>query len=254
MKVSAPTRRALAVACTTVAVVGGTASAASALVGPAPRNTSRPVVVGSLVQGASVIANNGRWTGTPAPTFTYQWRRCQATCVAIPGATERTYPLTAADVSHRMQVTVRGTNVFGSTAANSALSGVVQSAFRVPGKPQKPGRPKRLRSRIVITGRLTDTGARFTSVALRASRGARVAVRCRGKGCPYRRASRKLRVRRVRLHSLERSLPAGAVIELRITKRGLTGRFTRVRIRRNRIPTRIDRCLKPGARKPSRCR
>lgn len=253
-------RKVLAVAYGAIALLGAGAGAATALVPPpppnpaAPTNTSPPVIRGSLVQGAVLTADPGRFTGTPAPTFTYRWLRCQASCVPIPGATQRSYRLTAAEVSRRVQVEVTGSNTFGRDTALSARSGLVRSAFRVPATNEKPQRPGRLRSRIVIKGRLTDAGARFTSVAVRASRGARVGIRCRGKGCPYKRASRRFRVRTIRLHSLERSLRAGVVLELRITKRNLVGRFTRVRIRRDRIPKRLDRCLKPGARKPSRCR
>lgn len=260
MRRPAGTLKALVVAGATAAVVAGSAGAAAAVVAPtspaAPVNTSRPTVKGTLVQGAVLTAVTGSWTGTPPPQYSYRWLRCQTSCVAIPGATGRTYRLTAADVSRRMQVIVTAANLLGSTSAGSARTGLVRSAFRDPGATEKPpsGKARRLRSRIVIKGRLVDAGASFTSVAVRASRGARVAVRCRGKGCPYGRASRKLRVKRIRLHSLERSLPAGVVLELRVTKRGLIGRYTRVRIRRGRVPRRIDRCLKPGARKPSRCR
>lgn len=251
-------RSLLATGCCATVLLGAGAGAAAAVnvpsSPPAPKNTSAPVIRGSLVQGAVLTADPGRWTGTPAPTFTYRWLRCQTSCAPIPGATMRTYRLTAPDVSRRVRVQVTGTNMFGRATAASARSALVRSAFRVPAANEKSPRPGRLRSRIVIKGRLTDLGARFTSVALRASRGARVAIRCRGEDCPYKRASRRLRVRRIRLRSLERPLGAGTVVELRITKPELVGRFTRIRIRRDRTPRRLDRCLKPGAKKPSRCR
>jgi hypothetical protein len=104
-----------------------------------------------------------------------------------------------------------------------------------------------------LTLRLTRRGARITYFAVSAPRGARVTVRCRGRGCPYRRRRKEARGDWTRFRSLQRRLVAGAVIRVFVTKPGTIGKYTRFRIRRRRPPTRVDRCLRPGRRSPIRC-
>ena len=61
--------------------------------------------------GADADADPGTWTGNPAPTFTYQWQRCDtagANCVDIASATAQTYQLVAADVGATVRVNVTG--------------------------------------------------------------------------------------------------------------------------------------------------
>jgi hypothetical protein len=84
-------------------------------------------------------------------------------------------------------------------------------------------------------------------------------VRCRGRSCPFRsfarkaeaqaRAARMVRIRRFGRHLLR----PGTVIEIRVTKRGEIGKFTRFLIRKGKPPKRTDRCLPPGAKRPKRC-
>jgi hypothetical protein len=50
-----------------------------------------------------------------------------------------------------------------------------------------------------------------------------------------------------------RLLRPGAYIQIYVTKRGAIGKYTRVRIRRGRPPSRVDRCLLPGSTRPARC-
>lgn len=50
-----------------------------------------------------------------------------------------------------------------------------------------------------------------------------------------------------------RVLRPGAVVRISITKRGAIGKYTRLRIRKGRPPSRIDRCLLPGGTRPVRC-
>ncbi len=106
----------------TEVITGGT--------GSPPVNTVAPVISGVPVQGQVLSVSNGTWTGSPAPSFAYQWQRCDgvgANCVAIGSATGSSYTLAAADVGHTVVATVTGTNTAGSSAASSAPSGLVSA-------------------------------------------------------------------------------------------------------------------------------
>ena len=102
-----------------------------------------------------------------------------------------------------------------------------------------------------IKGRLTLTGARVTLLAVRAPRGGRIAVACRGRDCPLRRFSEASGVRRLR--RFERSLRAGTRLQITVTKPGYVGKVTVIVIRRHAAPWRSDRCLEPGATRTVRC-
>ncbi len=114
---------------------GGSASATSAAtsaIDPAPPvNTALPSISGSVIDGATVTASNGSWTGTPAITYSYQWRRCDASggaCADIAGATNATHDVAPADVGHALRVVVTATNVAGSGSATSAATSPVDPA------------------------------------------------------------------------------------------------------------------------------
>lgn len=105
-----------------------------------------------------------------------------------------------------------------------------------------------------LAGRITDDGARVGLLAVRGPVCARVAVRCEGrrKGCP-RRQTKFLGRRPVAFPRFHRALGAGAKLTIRVTKDDLIGKITRFIVREDRAPRRIDRCLRPGARRGSVC-
>lgn len=82
----------------------------------APVNTVAPVASGTVTIGGSLSTTNGTWTGTPAPTFTYQWRRDG---VSIGGATASSYTPVAADIGPAIDCLVTATNAAGSASADS---------------------------------------------------------------------------------------------------------------------------------------
>ena len=105
--------------------VSAVSAASQAVVGP-PANTALPTISGTVAQGQTLTAAPGTWTGSP--TFTYQWRRCDATggaCVDVAGATGQTYLLGAADLGTTIRVAVTGTNAAGSASAVSAQTTAV---------------------------------------------------------------------------------------------------------------------------------
>jgi hypothetical protein len=101
-----------------------------------------------------------------------------------------------------------------------------------------------------IRGRLTATGARVTLLTVRATRGARITARCRGRTCPVRRVAVAAPTR---LRAFERHLRANTRLEITVRKRDHIGKWTIIKIRRGSPPRRSDRCLYPGVRRPVRC-
>ena len=110
----------------------GSASATSAqssvVTAIPPANTALPTISGTGVDGQTLTAANGSWSGSPTITYGYQWRRCDAaggSCVNIGGATSSTYSLVGADVGSTIRVVVTGTNGGGSASATSAQTGTI---------------------------------------------------------------------------------------------------------------------------------
>jgi hypothetical protein len=90
------------------------------------KNTSPPTISGSTVDGATLTANPGSWTGKGSISFAYQWQRCDTSgnaCQNVGGATGTTYGLGPADVGSTMRVVVTGTDADGPNGASSATSG-----------------------------------------------------------------------------------------------------------------------------------
>jgi hypothetical protein len=209
-------------------------------------------------------------------------------CRSIAGATATAYTVTEADLGSRLRVLLVVRNEDGWSWALSAESAKVgptpgpqpspspgplvapspspspsPSPAPAPAVPApervdvldeaaaQPPRMMRPAPLVRIRGRLTRSGARITLLTVLAPRGARITVRCIGRGCPVRRIARTASV--TRLTRFERSLPAGTRLIVTVTKRRRIGKHTTIAIRRGKAPTRRDRCLMPGARKPVAC-
>ena len=117
---------------------GGSTPAASApttSIASLPVNTALPTLSGSAADGQTLSTTNGSWSGTPTPTYTYQWQRCSntsSTCSGgtwanISGATRSTYATQDADTSFALNVVVTATNVAGSASATSSASTPITS-------------------------------------------------------------------------------------------------------------------------------
>src|SRR5439155_8359792 len=90
--------------------------------------TAAPTISGTATQGQTLNASSGSWSGYPAPTYAYQWNRCDqggSNCSQIGSATSSTYTLTSNDVASTITVTVTATNSSGSAQASSAATSVV---------------------------------------------------------------------------------------------------------------------------------
>jgi hypothetical protein len=257
---------------------------------PAPAalaNLAPPSVFGSPAVGHTLAAFPGLWSSGQAIDFLYQWRRCpvQGSCADIAGASQPAYEVGLDDVGNHLRVRVIAVSGDQEEARESPLTAVVRpdevaspgvspeastperesGAFSEPGPattmPPLPAPPPRAQGHrlmspfpiIRIRGRFSVRSTRFTLVTVRASRRARLAVSCR-RGCSFRR--RDLRASPgglTRLRGLERRLPPGARIVLRVTQPGRIGKYTRIDVRGGRPPARRDACLMPGGARPVRC-
>jgi hypothetical protein len=88
--------------------------------------------------------------------------------------------------------------------------------------------------------------------------GARVTVRCRGRRCPLKSASRVAVSRppeasSVEFRAFERFLRFGVTLEILVSKPGEIGKYTRFELRRGKLPTRVDMCLDQAGVKPLLC-
>jgi hypothetical protein len=222
-----------------------------------PNATAPPTMSGTAREGERLTRSSyGSWTDPSPSSYSVQWLRCNsagAACVAIAGASDDGYGVAAADVGHRIRLRVIATGPYGS---GSALSAATSAIGKRPAARAKPKKPKRLSPfpRIVVAGSLSSAGAIFRRVTVKGPRNVTVRVRCRGHGCPYRSRSYRMRTRKLRVRSLERRFSSGVMIEVRVVKKGRVGKYTRIRIRRGRIPSRVDRCLNPGSSRPRKCK
>lgn len=106
---------------------GSTAEPSNA-VGPitpplsAPANTSAPFISGNPIVGQQLSCSQGVWSGNPAPTFAYQWKKDN---VDISGSTASTYTPVTEDIGAMITCAVTATNSEGSVAATSNAVGPV---------------------------------------------------------------------------------------------------------------------------------
>ena len=120
-----------------------------------------------------------------------------------------------------------------------------------PGAPTGAAAPRYLRPFPIVRvkGRIAARGAKVTLLRVRAPARARVDVRCARRGCGvHRRFTGSRRIRR-----LERVLPAGTRITVRISRPARIGKYVRLRIRDGAPPRRRDACLLAGDPKPRAC-
>ncbi len=117
---------------------------------------------------------------------------------------------------------------------------------------------------IRITGRVTRVGAKIRRLTALAPIGAKVTVRCSGRGCPFKKSSRiarppkksssKATVALVRFRRMERRLlRGGTTVAVSVTRAGWVGKYTRWTIRKSKPPKRRDLCLPPGTSTPVTC-
>jgi hypothetical protein len=249
--------------------------------------TQPPTISGDPAPGAELTASRGDWTPSNA-TPSYDWLRCNATgaaCAGITGACGQRYTVRKADEGHTLRVRLTVTEASGDAASTESqpTSVVEPTIYPIPGEtepdtcikvtPTGPGQgtftsgtqtgggsePSPDTSLafidpfpvIRISGRFRGRRTTLTRVTVRAPKGTRIRINCKGRGCPYKR--RAIAVRLLRIRALQRVYRPRATIELRVTEPGKIGKYTRLRTRRGKAPVRLDRCLMPGRTRPVRC-
>lgn len=110
--------------------------------------------------------------------------------------------------------------------------------------------------------RIIGTDSRFRvrikRLAVEAPAGAQIRVTCGSRRCPARSASRMAVSKGghnvwIRIRPFERSLPAGVTLEIRVSRNGEIGSYTRFHVRRRKLPVRTDSCLASPGIKPIAC-
>jgi hypothetical protein len=99
--------------------------------GSAPANTKPPSIAGTFKEGNTLTVAPGAWSGSPTPTITYQWQRCDATggaCVDLAGASSATNAAVTADVGNTLRVKVTATNTHGATPATTPETPLISPA------------------------------------------------------------------------------------------------------------------------------
>ena len=229
----------------------------------------------------------------PKPTYTWRRCPATGrSCDPIAGATAAQYVVTADDLGFRLGVTIRLKNNKGTVNAQSVTTDVVVPASPPSSDPPpvSPGPPPpaddpdptsepvtpaegtsfiepvapivgpALATRatllrpfpvVRIRGYFKRGGVRVTLLSVNAPRSAHITARCVGGGCPVRTLS--LASAPARLRPFERFLPAGTVLQVRVTRSGSIGKYASFVIRARSAPQRRDLCLMPGRAKPVPC-
>jgi hypothetical protein len=142
-----------------------------------------PNATGPAGLGKQLTTDSGSWS--TSATFNYQWVRCDAYfsgCTDIPGATEATYTVVAADVGHVLGASVTAANEAGSAVALS--NGLGPVAATPPGSTHRPSIKgvKKVGRRVYETAdRWTQSPDTFTNRWLRCSARGSACVRVTGK-------------------------------------------------------------------------
>jgi hypothetical protein len=137
----------------------------------------------------------------------------------------------------------------------SGLSSVAAAAITVTSPPPTLMQPFPI---VRIASTDTASGVKLRLLRVQAPAGARIAVACKGHGCPVKSQSRvaaagKAGVASVEFRRFQRSLRAGVTLEIRVSKAGEIGKYTRFLVRRGKLPVRVDTCLSPVGVNPMAC-
>jgi hypothetical protein len=113
------------------AVTSARTAVVAAVPNVAPVSMAPPVVFGTPKEGGTLTAVPGSWSGSPAPTFSFGWLRCDhwsGFCLPIAGADGPNYVLRAEDGGRELRAVVTASNRAGTATATSPPTSVVAPA------------------------------------------------------------------------------------------------------------------------------
>ena len=255
-------------------------SASTNTVSTAP-TLDTPTVTGMAVVGQTLVAD-ATASGVPAPTLTFEWRRCDSgggRCSAAADATGAQYKLQAPDVGHTLRLTATASNGTQPDDIKSITTAVIkragsgnptpaQSSFDTsvstavgPGTQTvtTSGSGQRTPAKAIefpkvrIRGKLAPGGVRLTYFAVLAPDKWRVEVTCTGSSCPKQKVVMSTKGSSTRLRTYERYLRSGVRIVIRISRPNVIGKYSRFVIPANGAPRRRDLCLPPNSKKAVKC-
>jgi hypothetical protein len=102
-----------------------------------------------------------------------------------------------------------------------------------------------------ISGKLTKGGADVALLTVRAPRGVRITLTCKGRTCPVREVAQATSL--YHIQQFERELRAGTRLTITITKPKHISKVTTITIRKGKGPARSDKCQLPGETKLIAC-
>jgi hypothetical protein len=210
---------------------------------------------GTPLQAVSVQANSGAWSTAAGglEPGTYTARAEQADDVGNIGlSVPATFTVTTPEPP---SVTKTETTPVAPPVTPPVTTPVVPPAATEPALMQ----PFPV---VRIAGSVSSFGVKLNLLTVQAPLGATVTVSCHGHGCPAKRvdtvstsgrSGSKLGLVTITFRRFERSLRAGASLQIRISKAGQIGKYTRFTIRRGKLPKRLDTCLSPAGVQPIAC-
>jgi hypothetical protein len=227
---------------TPVAVAGLTSSPP-----PAPPVASFTWVPSSPMTGQSVALVSSS-TDASSPITAFAWDLTGDGTFTAGGPVLDTSFSTPGNHVVRLRVTDADglTSVATETVAVSSMPLVLMQPFPV----------------VRIAGSDTHRGVKLSLLTVQAPVGARVSVTCGGSHCPRGSESRVVTASRssskpggvlLAFGRFERSLRAGVILEIRVSKAGEIGKYTSFRIRRGKAPARVDACVGPSNPQPIPC-
>jgi hypothetical protein len=136
----------------------GVATSATVLatIGDAIAAVSQPSVSGTAKVGSLLSSSPGTWSGTPAPTFAYQWLRDGA---AISGATASTYVVKATDAGRTVALRVTATRA-GYLPGSATTSGLQVAKMSTITKAALVKKTIKKGTRALLKITLTGSGAK----------------------------------------------------------------------------------------------
>ncbi|HWW90657.1 MAG TPA: Ig-like domain-containing protein [Solirubrobacteraceae bacterium] len=235
-------------ATSTFVVTGSSSSPSSSAARPSPPPAASFTwfpSIPSVGQAVSFVSNS---TDSVSPITAFAWDPAGTGAFAAGGPAMSTTFSSAGN--HRVQLRVTDANGLSSVASQ-----MIPVSSSLPLMQPFPV------VRIATTG--TRSGVKLTLLSVLASPGAQITVQCRGRRCPLKLQTVKVQshiaksMKRtsgsVEFQRFERSLAAGVILEIRVSKAGVMGKYTRFVVRRGKLPLRFDACVAGLEAKPVGC-